>query len=111
MKMYKKLGFGLYIVELKGDKTPVGICGLLKREFLENVDIGFAFSSEFHRKGFGYEAALAILHYAENKLKLRTVLAITSDKNKNSSRMLEKLGMTFIRIVLLPHDKEELKLY
>ncbi|MFE8699961.1 GNAT family N-acetyltransferase [Cytobacillus sp. FJAT-54145] len=111
LAMYEKLGFGLYLVELKEDKIPIGICGLLKRESLEYADIGFAYTTQFHRKGYGFEAALATLDYAKNVLRLKKVVAITSEKNHNSAKLLEKIGMAYSRRVLLPHDKEELKLF
>lgn len=111
MGMYEKYGFGLYMVELKENGDPVGICGLLKRDSLEHVDIGFAFSSTHHRKGYGYESAQATLKYAKESLSLTKIVAITSTVNTPSSSLLEKLGFTFERMVKLPHDPDELKLY
>lgn len=58
-EMYSRLGFGLYITELKNEWIPIGICGLIKRDSLEDVDIGFSFLSEFQSKGYGYEVASA----------------------------------------------------
>ncbi|CAB1064069.1 hypothetical protein D1BOALGB6SA_8860 [Olavius sp. associated proteobacterium Delta 1] len=39
------------MTKLKDGAVPIGICGLLKRESLEDVDAGFAFLPEFRGKG------------------------------------------------------------
>ncbi|MDQ0199303.1 GNAT family N-acetyltransferase [Neobacillus ginsengisoli] len=111
MDMYSKLGFGLYLAELKDGRIPIGICGLIKRDSLEDVDIGFAFLSRFQSKGYAYEAASATMAYGIEQLGLNRILGITSKDNYDSSRLLEKIGMTFERIVILPHETEELKLF
>src|SRR5690606_38235364 len=41
--MYAEHGFGLYLVEVREDGAPAGICGLVRRDFLDDVDLGFAF--------------------------------------------------------------------
>jgi ribosomal-protein-alanine N-acetyltransferase len=92
---YARHGFGLWLVELIGDGEPVGICGLLKRDILEDVDVGFAFLPAYQSKGFGYESARAVLDYARDELGLRRVVAIVSAGNEVSARLLEKLGMRF----------------
>ena len=92
---YARHGFGLWLVELIGDGEPVGICGLLKRDILEDVDIGFAFLPAYQARGFGYESARAVLDYARDVLALRRVVAIVSAGNDVSARLLEKLGMRF----------------
>ena len=51
---YEEHGYGLYLTELKKDKTPIGICGLVNRDTLEDIDIGFAFLPDFTGKGYGY---------------------------------------------------------
>lgn len=43
VEMYTRMGFGLYLTEMKEGGGPIGICGLIKRDSLEDVDIGFAF--------------------------------------------------------------------
>jgi RimJ/RimL family protein N-acetyltransferase len=111
MDMYYRLGIGLYLTEMKDGKVPIGICGLIKRDSLEDVDIGFAFLSEFHSKGYAYEAASATLAYGSEQLGLNRIVAITSKDNHSSSKLLEKIGMEFNRIIILPDDTEELKLF
>ncbi|MFZ3591134.1 GNAT family N-acetyltransferase [Bacillus sp. DJP31] len=111
INMYERVGFGLYLVERKEDKTPLGICGLIKRDSLEDTDLGFAFSSKFQRRGYGFEASSATLAYGRDHLGLTKIVAITSEKNTNSSKLLEKIGMKYDRMVLLPQDNKELKLF
>ena len=60
---YETFGFGLYLVNRKQDGTPIGMCGLLKREALQDVDIGFAFLPEFWSKGYAVESASAVLEH------------------------------------------------
>jgi RimJ/RimL family protein N-acetyltransferase len=110
-KSYEANGFGLYLVKLKNENTSVGICGLIKRETLEDVDIGFAFLPQFFGKGYALEAATATLDFAKNKLKLKRVVAITVEYNHKSISLLEKTGMHFEKKIKLPNDEEELMLF
>ena len=111
LKSYEEHGFGFYMVLLKEGKTPVGSCGLGKREGLDGVDIGFAFLTEFTGLGYGYESASAIMDYARTELKLDRILAITDPANTASQKLLEKIGLRHERMVTLPNDDVELMLY
>jgi RimJ/RimL family protein N-acetyltransferase len=108
--MYEREGFGLFVTELKESHTPIGLCGLIKREGLEDVDIGFAFLSGYQSQGYAYEAASCTVEFAKN-LGLKRIIAITTKDNHSSSRLLEKLGMELDGFVTLPNDTEELKKY
>jgi RimJ/RimL family protein N-acetyltransferase len=97
-------GHSLWIVERKEDGVPVGMCGLIKRETLDGVDIGYAFLEAYCGRGYAYEAGRAVLAHAPT-LGLRRVLAITSPNNLPSNGLLRKLGMRFERFVhLTPED-------
>ncbi|MBE4907649.1 GNAT family N-acetyltransferase [Bacillus luteolus] len=111
IEMYEKLGFGLYIVELKDNSTPIGMCGLIKRITLEDIDIGFALLTEFQSNGYAYEAAAATLLYGSQQLGLKRIVAITTINNTTSSTLLKKLGMTYERNLALPHHEEDLKYF
>lgn len=111
IEMYERFGFGLYLTELKSEGVPVGLCGLLKRDSLEDVDVGFAFLPQFRAKGFGYEAASAVLAYGKNVLGLGRIVAITSPDNDVSARLLEKLGLRFEKMVKLSGDDHEVRLF
>ena len=107
--MYNKLGFGLYLVERKEDLTPLGMCGLIKRDSLEDVDIGFAFLEEFRSKGYGYESASAVIDYGVQNLGLKRIVAITTIDNIHSGKLLEKVGLQFEKII--SDSEEDLKLF
>ena len=109
--MYARLGFGFYIVELKDGQIPIGICGLVKRDFLDDVDIGYALLPRYWAKGYAYEAASAVMAYATRSLGLKRLIAITSPDNHRSARVLEKLGMRYERMVAYPDSAEEVRLF
>lgn len=109
--MYARLGFGLYLVELKEAGLPIGICGLIKRDSLKDVDIGFAFLPEFWGQGYAYESAAAVIEYGRNALGLKRIVAITSVDNESSIKLLEKLGLRFEGVVKLSDDAEEVNLF
>lgn len=108
---YDAHGFGLWLVELKEGRTPIGICGLLKRDVLDDPDIGFAYLPEFQSKGYGFEAARAVLDYAREVLRLPRVLAIVNRDNLPSARLLEKLGMAYSGIIQPYPDEAPLRLF
>ena len=109
--MYRRLGFGLYLTELKESGVPIGICGLIKRDGLEDVDVGFAFLPQFRTKGYAYESASAIMVYGKDVLKLERIVAVTSPENHNAARLLGKLGLRFERMVTLGTGGAEMKLF
>jgi RimJ/RimL family protein N-acetyltransferase len=110
-KSYVENGFGLWAVELKENLMPIGICGFVRRDSLPDADIGFAFLPQFEKKGFAFESASAVMKYGREKLNLSKVLAITTQDNHSSIKLLEKLGFGFERLIKLPHDAEKLKLF
>ena len=93
IEMYGRLGFGLYLTELRDGATPIGICGLIRRESLQDVDVGFAFLPEHWGHGYAHESAFAVLAHAKRTYALTRVVAITSPDNRKSIRVLERLGM------------------
>jgi RimJ/RimL family protein N-acetyltransferase len=119
-KSYTENGYGLYAVELKEEiRNPksaiqnpvVGICGFVKRDSLPDADIGFAFLPQFEKKGYAFESASAVMKYGREVLGLGRVLAITTQDNESSGRLLEKIGFKFEELITQPHDAEELKLF
>jgi RimJ/RimL family protein N-acetyltransferase len=104
MAMQAALGHSLCLVQLKADGTPIGMCGLIKRDALPEVDLGYAFLPQFGGQGYATEAAAAVLEYART-LGIRRVLAITSPGNAASNAVLRKIGMRFQEVVhLTPED-------
>jgi [ribosomal protein S5]-alanine N-acetyltransferase len=107
---YEQHGFGLWLVTLKTVNTPVGICGLLKREILPDADIGFAFLPAYRAQGYALESAAAVLEYSRTILGLKRIVAIVDPDNAGSLRLLEKIGMSFDRMVRLAEDGPEIRL-
>jgi [ribosomal protein S5]-alanine N-acetyltransferase len=108
---YEKFGFGLLVVEIKNADVPIGICGLLKRDTLEHIDIGYALLPEFWSKGYAVEAAAAVLEYATTSLGSPKVLAITNPENDASIRVLEKLGFEYQRTIKFGEEAKDTKLF
>ena len=111
VEMYARLGFGLYLVELKEDGRPLGICGLIKRDFLDDVDVGFAFLPQYWGQGYAYEAASAVLAYGWEVVGLKRIVAITTSDNHRSARLLEKLGLRFERMIGYPGEDQDVRLF
>ncbi|MFZ6010067.1 MAG: GNAT family N-acetyltransferase [Bacteroidota bacterium] len=107
---YQRHGFGLYAVRLKENAEPIGMCGLIKRDYLDDVDIGFALFPEYTGMGFAFEAASAVMHYGKEFLKLRRIVAITTTDNILSMTLLKKLGLDFEKKIKAP-DGEDLMLF
>lgn len=105
MASYERHGLGLLAVVLKASQTPIGMCGLLKREELPDPDIGFAYLPDFWGRGFAFEAAKAVMNDARESLKLSRILAIVNPDNDASIKLLERLGLKFERV------KGDVKLY
>ena len=91
--MYERYGFGLWMCESRESGEALGICGLIKRDSLEDVDIGFAFLPRYWGQGYAQESAAAVLDYGREVLELDRIVAITSPDNTPSIRLLEKLGL------------------
>ncbi len=108
---YEQHGFGLYLTELKESSTAIGICGLLKRPTLADVDLGFAFLPKYWGKGYALEAAEATLALGKNTFGLWRVVAITSPENERSIKVLEKLGFTFEQLLRMNANEPEVKLF
>ncbi|GAB3831111.1 GNAT family N-acetyltransferase [Pontibacter rugosus] len=111
MKSYKRLGFGLYLIKLKESKAPIGVCGLLKREVLEDNDIGYALLPKYTGKGYALEAAAGVVAYAKNTLGLKRIVGFTIPANPSSIRVLEKLGMQYVGTMQLSANDEVCNLY
>ena len=108
---YARHGFGLCAVTLADEGTPIGICGILKRDVLPEPDIGFAFFPEYWSRGYAFEAASAVRDFARETLALPRLLAIVSPGNTSSIRLLERLGFVPEGTIGMPGDAHEVKLF
>ena len=111
MAMYARFGFGLYVTERKSDGVSMGMCGLIKRDGLDDVDIGFAFLPEFYGQGYAEEAAAAVMAYGKTTFGLRRIVGITIRDNASSIKLLEKVGLKFERVMQMSGDDEEIMLF
>jgi ribosomal-protein-alanine N-acetyltransferase len=103
---YERHGFGLFHVSLKDTGESIGMCGLLKRDWLPHVDIGFAYLPQFWSKGYAYESSVGVIDWARRTLAVPHVCGIVKPHNHGSIRVLEKLGLRFERRVTSPEGQE-----
>ena len=108
---YARYGYGLLRVGLKADDTPIGICGVLKRDTLPEPDLGFSLLPAWWSMGYAHEAASAVMRHARDELGVGRILAITSVDNESSIRLLGKLEFRFERTIRLGDDPTELRLF
>ena len=108
---YVRYGYGLYLVALRATGAAIGICGLVRREYLDDADIGFAFLPQFLGEGYALESATAVREHAFEMLQLPRLLAITSPHNTRSMRLLENIGLRFERMITPPGEAREIRLY
>jgi len=108
---YARYGFGLLRVGLKSGDTPIGICGLLKRDTLPEPDLGFSLLPAWWSKGYAHEAASAVMRHARGALGVGRILAITSVDNESSIKLLGKLGFQLEQMIRLGEDTTELRLF
>ncbi|KAA5827620.1 GNAT family N-acetyltransferase [Algibacter amylolyticus] len=112
LKSYQSTGFGFYKLLLKAENNkPIGTCGLIKRDTLDDVDIGFAMLPDYEGIGIGYEASKEVIKLAKQQFKLKRLVAIINPDNKKSIKLIEKLGFTFEKLVKPFADDEELLLF
>jgi ribosomal-protein-alanine N-acetyltransferase len=111
LQLYANYGYGPYVVEFRSSRERIGICGLFKRDNLDDPDIGFALLPEFCRQGYAEEAAQAVVDHARDDLAAGTLTAIVSPHNAASIRLIEKLGLRFCRMITMPGDEEAICLY
>ncbi|MEQ8629220.1 GNAT family N-acetyltransferase [Ekhidna sp.] len=105
---YHSVGFTLYVITQS--KTPIGLCGLLKRDYLDHPDLGFALLPDFMGNGYIQEAATSILNDVFQNQEFSKILAITSPNNMASQSTLERLGFISQGIIHTP-EHEEVLLY
>jgi RimJ/RimL family protein N-acetyltransferase len=106
---YARFGHGLMKVVRRSDGSAIGMCGVLKRDALPDPDIGFSFFPAYWSQGYALESARAVMKHARGTLGLGRIVAITTQDNEPSIRLLGKLGFRFDRLVTM--GAEELRLF
>jgi len=109
--LYEKYGYGPYRVALKDSDQAIGLCGLFRRDGLDEPDIGYAVLPDYCGNGYAYEASSAVIDYARDDLKLSSLIAIISPKNDASIGLIRKLGLGFERMHNMPDDDHEVCIY
>lgn len=108
---YRDQGFGFWRMALKGVGTPIGMCGLVKRDILDDVDIGFALLKPYEGNGYACEAARATLAVARERFGLTRIAGVVDPANARSIRLLERLGLSFSHDVTWPDDGTRVAIY
>ena len=111
LRLYEDHGYGPYRVSLRSSDEAIGVCGLFRREGLEDADIGYALLPEYCGAGYATEAATAVFEHARDELRLTRLTAIISPDNAASVAVVRKLGMSFERMLRLPDDTKDVELY
>lgn len=107
---YAQHGYGMWLVENQQGQA-IGLCGLIKRDFLAETDLGYAYLPQYFGVGYAYEAASAVLAYAAAQTELKTLVAIVSPANLASKALLQKLGFVQHGQVLVPDKNEMVDFY
>lgn len=106
--MYNTYGFGLFAVQLKNTDMVIGICGVIKRDTLEDIDLGFAFLDEYAGQNYAYESSVAIINWVKNAFDYPQIAAIVNPENERSIKLLVRLGFSLIKQIKLPHSDSPL---
>ncbi len=95
---YAQNGHGLYLVELRHTSVPIGMCGLLRRNHFDDIDLGYALVPEFWSRGYAFEAASAVLDFGHTSLGAARILGLVSPNNIPSINLLERMGFGFVEL-------------
>lgn len=109
--LYGRYGYGPFRLRLRDRCVDVGICGLFRRDTLDEPDLGFAILPDYCGQGLGYESSVAVLDHVRHTLELPAVTAIVSPENEASIGLLEKLGLHYDRPIRMPGDDHDVSLY
>ena len=104
-------GFGLWAIQRKSDGALAGMCGLVKRPWLDDIDVGYALFPRHRGAGLAREATDACVRYGAEVLGLPRVLAITSPENERSIALLHAIGMTFQSSKRGPDDDRDASVF
>lgn len=89
---YAAHGHGLWWVGHRETGAPVGMCGIIRRDTLPELDLGYAFLPEWWGQGLAREAARACVAWAQEALGAKGLLAVITPSNAPSIRLVEALG-------------------
>lgn len=107
IKSYNENNYGIWLVELKNNKTPIGICGFEMSNKTKNLQMKCAYLPQFCKNGFAFEAGSEVLIYAKEKLNIKSVFANTVAGNIPAIKLLEKLGFEHKKNIMMPFGQED----
>ena len=98
MAMYAREGFSFLFMVEKASGEMVGHCGIKRVDnpLAPNVgdhEIGWLVREDRWRRGYAEEAMRAILDWAFTRIQAPHVVALTSEANAGSWKLMQKLGM------------------
>ncbi len=91
-----RLGF-CAVIEKKTDFF-LGWCGIWRLKETGEIEIGYAIDKAHWGKNFATEAAERFVRYAFEDLNAERLVAVARPENMASRRVMEKLGMQFVKI-------------
>ena len=115
MLSYQRHGYGLFLTALRtplsAPEIPIGICGLLQRDWLDHPDIGFAFLPQYAGQGYATESALAVMEHGRRAHGLDRIVGITAVDNHASIAVLQKIGLHYEGMTTSPDSGKAVKLF
>ena len=100
-KLITENGWGFFAIELKHSGEFIGFTGLHDQpeqfDFSPCVELGWRLAKEFWHQGYATEAAQACLNFAFQQLELDHVVAFTAKNNAPSEKVMQRLGMQYVK--------------
>jgi RimJ/RimL family protein N-acetyltransferase len=94
---FRRHGVGKWALELKETKTLIGCIGIDTVDFdapwRSIPEIGWRLSSRYWGKGYAPEAAACIVSFMFEEEACPEIVAFTAVSNRQSRRVMEKIGM------------------
>ncbi len=99
---YPFYGYGYWGVFLKESNKLIGRCGIMQKiiEDTPEIELGYLIDKNYQGLGYAYEACMAVIDYAFNKLNLNKIVAVINKENIPSINLAKKLGMTLLKDIL-----------
>lgn len=111
LEQFERLGFSPYAAVLRTTGELIGMVSLVKRDYLSEADIGYAFFPAHWSQGYACEATAAVMAYAGEQLGMKRLVAIADPDNERSLKLLARLGLTFDRMVTPPGESAPIELH
>lgn len=94
---FERNGRGMWLIHEKGVESPCGFCGFLPRKELDRAELIYGLAPSVWGRGYATESARAVMEYGFETLNLPKIAAAADVPNAASVRVLERLGMRFVR--------------